>query len=118
MRIWREKSQVFAKSLQKSMPEIRKSCLTSDLQRLQIHGRFHFAFGRTASGRKYPPNPVVLTGCVRFVSAKNIHRMVRKNKQNDIGHAPVLVFGLTTSADRRGTNPVSVAAEIVKIQLC
>jgi DNA-binding HxlR family transcriptional regulator len=32
----REKSQVFAKSLQKSMPEIRKSCLTRDLQRLQI----------------------------------------------------------------------------------
>jgi hypothetical protein len=36
IRIWREKSQVLAKSLQKSMPEIRKSCLTRDLQRLQI----------------------------------------------------------------------------------
>jgi hypothetical protein len=49
MRIWREKSQVFAKSLEKSMPEIRKSCLTCDLQRLQIHGRFHFAFRRSVS---------------------------------------------------------------------
>src|SRR5216683_119778 len=52
IRIWREKSQAFAKSLQKSMPEIRKSCLTRGLQRLQIHGSFHFAFGRTAPGRQ------------------------------------------------------------------
>jgi hypothetical protein len=70
IRIWREKSQVFAKSLQKSMPEIRKSCLTRDLQRLQIRGSFHFAFGRTGSGRKYPLNPIVLICCVRIVSTK------------------------------------------------
>jgi hypothetical protein len=70
IRIWREKSQVFAKSLQKSMPEIRKSCSTRDLQRLQIHDSFHFAFGRTASARKYPPNPIVFVCCVRIASTK------------------------------------------------
>jgi len=81
MRIWREKSQLFAKSHQKSMPEIRKSCLTCDLQRLQIEGRFHFAFRGTASGSKYPPQAMSWTGCVRMVRTKKIHRMVRKNKQ-------------------------------------
>jgi hypothetical protein len=50
----------------------------------------------------------------RSAAHSEIHRMVRKNKQAYIGQAPVLVFGLTTSVDRRGTNPYLLPRRLLK----
>jgi hypothetical protein len=50
----------------------------------------------------------------RSAAHSKIHRIVGKNKQNSIGHAPVLVFGLTTSVARRGTNPYRLPRRLLK----